>query len=597
MKYWFALLCFPVFLGAAGPVPIVAGAVRDQFGDPIAGARVSANGQQTQTDAGGLFSLRTAASAVTISCDYCMTQAAAVSADGTVAAVVRRFHAVAADTPTRLDVRVLPYARPEQVLSLRPYAVLFDGSTVLPGPRIALYGANRFGGLTIDNGAPAYDTAAGGTPFRTSPLFDVAQIDIADIFDAPRYGDLAGAGTFALQTQNGQTQADALAGGQSALRFSQAGQNGSMTLALSNDGYDNASRLDAAAMQQVAGGTLSARAALARDRYVSETDGTWNAFSTAAQVHYAAAGPWQPYADVVADRSGYGAKVPAGVTATWSDLGVSAGVERSGEVALFADAAARFSNASYLFDGYNTPQRNDAIVQTHASAGVRSSTEFTQWSASVGAFDVALSGSAGNAPVAQHASILSPEASLRIAISPNWSAALGALQSFRLPVTTELSAQTGALRFDRIGEQNVQIQYTDLRRLRIGISAFNADYGNLDAGSVRAAGGFVDWQVAPDLSVRAWSLHFDDTTQPQIPVFRYDAGPPAATPASLWFAYRNENGMTADLLWRRDVLDTRTATHADASVTGPLSEGIRWFAATASRQNTRFWSFGLRFER
>jgi hypothetical protein len=121
------------------------------------------------------------------------------------------------------------------------------------------------------------------------------------------------------------------------------------------------------------------------------------------------------------------------------------------------------------------------------------------------------------------------------------------------------------------------------------------DVSNLDNGIVDAAGASIVWQVSPQIALRAWTLHVEDTSVPYAAVFRFGAAPQPATPASLWLTYGNANALRIDAIWRRDLLDYLPQAHLDTSVSAPLAGSIRWFAGEERRAGTTYVTAGLRY--
>lgn len=598
-KRWFALFCLPALLAAAGPAPLVTGAVRDQFGDPIAGASVFAGDDRTQTDAAGTFALETRAERVRISCDYCRTTVAPVEEDGTVVAIVERFHAIASPSLTQSDLHALPYAHAESAIALQPFTVLFESSSVLPGPRLSYYGLSQSGGLFVDDGIASYDIAAGVTPFRTLPSYDAATFTTRDPADAFRYGDLAGGGSFFVQSQEpkGAGFGAALAGSQRALIFAQSTQNFSFNGATSGDPQDARERADASVQFAAGDDALSATAVATRDD-TFEAPQDVSSEMTGLRVHYDRVRNVHTYADVTADRSGYAySSSNRGVDGDWTDLSLQTGVSSAGRIALFADGGTRVSAGYYDATGIGQARIAGTIVQTHVSAGVQSQSDRLSWRAGIGAFDISYSGGSSGFSTPNSAQILAPSVSISYALAPQWNVSADASQSFRLPSLLEeygYGADSSAIYYDRYGTQDVTLSYSDLRRLRVSLVATNTDVSLLDNGTVSAAGASLGWQIAPGLSLRTWMLHVDDATQPYAPIFRFGVRPQPVTPASAWLTFENPHGFRADAIWRQDVLDYRADSHLDASIGAPLAGEVRWFVATERREGMRYVSAGLR---
>ena len=585
-------------LGAA-PAPLITGAVRDQFGDPIAGARILAADARTVTDAAGTFALETAASRVEISCDYCRTTGADVANDGTVVAIVQRYHAVATVDVSPIDLRSLPYGRIESALSLEPFAVLTESSNLLPGPRVSYLGLSQFGGLFVDNGIASYDIAAGVTPFRAVPAYDSAAFTTRDASDAFRYGDLSGAGSFFAQTppDGATTVGTELAGNQHAANLSQSIARGSFNVAGSADEQSARARADAWMQVPVGSDTLSATVLAARDDSIAGLSSVQSS-ETGAHLHYDRTREVHEFADVTADRAQYTYTASIWpVEGEWTDLSVRTGVDTTGKISWFAGAGARFSSGYYDAELVGQPRIAGTIVQTDVNAGAQSQTGRLSWRAGIGAFAVSYAGgSLGNSePLSRQ--IVTPSIALSYQLDPQWTLAADANQSFRLPTLVEAygyRADTTALYFDRYGMQDVKLDYTDLHRLRLSLVAMRANVSLLDNGTVSAAGAAVGWQIAPYVSLRAWTMHVDDATQPYAPIFRFGAPPSPATPASAWATLENPHGLRADVVWRQDLVDYRPDAHVDASIGAPITGNLRWFFGTERRGGVRYVSAGLR---
>jgi hypothetical protein len=589
------MLCLPALLGAGSPEPLVTGAVRDQFGDPVASAVVTAGPARTSTDAAGTFALETHSASVTITCDYCHPTSARVDSDGTVAAIVQRYQAVAVAGTSTADIRALPYARVESAFSLQPFVVLNESSRVLPGPRLMFYGISKVGGLLVDDGIPSYDIAAGVTPLRTVPAFDETQISASDQNQAYRYGDQAAGGTFFVQTRPPQAHISVLNGTERALNAGGHDSSSAFNVAGSADDGGSRARADGSLQWLIGNDTLSASAMATNDD--TNSNGIANSSMTALRVHYERTRAVHSYADFIADRAGYLSSSGSPVTGEWNDLSLQTGMSSTSRIATFADVGVRVSNGYYDPSAFGLPSIAGKTLQAHLTFGASAQFNGLSWQVGASAFDVRYTGGSSGISVPLSARILAPSATISYDITPAWNLAIDANLSFRLPTLLETygyGADESALHFDRFAQRDAKLTYTDRRRLRASLIAVDTHVSNLDNGTVRAAGASLAWQVAPQLSVRAWTLHFDDSSQPYAPIFRFGASPLPATPASIWTTYENAHGFRADVVWRRDLLDYRAQQHLDASIGGPLASGFRWFIGSERRQGRGYISAGIR---
>jgi len=104
------------------------------------------------------------------------------------------------------------------------------------------------------------------------------------------------------------------------------------------------------------------------------------------------------------------------------------------------------------------------------------------------------------------------------------------------------------------------------------------------------------WQLAPLVTLRAWSLH-NSVNQ----AYQYDASSPytpigaiASGRSVLWSTYDNPSGARFDMMVHRDAVKTGAVVDMDGDILLPVTSHIK-FAAGSYRANTaRFWSLGLR---
>lgn len=553
-----AILLAVFCLLAAAPAPLISGAVRDQFGNPIAGARVAAGTDQTQTAADGTFVLHSTARTVRIECRFCRPRTAAVDPDGTVAAIVQQYTALSSSVPSARDIEALPYARAESIVSLQPFTVLSDSSRALPGARTSLYGTLT-PGLLIDAGIPMYDAPGGASPYGTIPGFDTSAVSVRGIEDAPLYGNLSGGGTFAVdEIPASGTGASALAGSQRGVRAWRADDPFSAALAAFADPGETSRRADAAAEESNAAFSLNANV-FAASNDVSNEYTPLSSSASAARVAVGGTGALHPYIEGWTQRAGYsaGAFFPSAV---WSDSAIEAGIRTAGVTSFFADISAQSYTSAYT---YNAPPYQFAAgsTQYRLDAGARGASQTFSWQALLAAFDVEQRETGYTEPQRG----LAPSLLAQLALAPQWT------------VLASTDEAWNTLPDERIGQDRLQLDYSDLQNVKLGITTVREWTRSQTQTS---AGLYAAWQLTPALSLRAWDMHFEDGTQ--------------ATPASAWLAYRAPSGMTADVIWRRDLLDGTQRPHLDGSIGLPLRSGLTLFAATEERGGLRYATIGLR---
>lgn len=587
--------------------PLVVGSVRDQRGYPIAGAmvrgvaRVAVPPAFTGDD--GTFSLAAPGiAAVNVSCDYCRPATFAVPADAPVVAIVHRYDALLSDGPSPDDIASLPYAHAESVLALRPFTVLEDSRNVVPGPRVSDRGLASQGGLLLDAGIPNYDIAANVTTFPTIPAFDAAQVDFSPPSEAFRYGDQAGGGIFVTQPQSeNRSEAAFVGGSDSAYRLSGSDDASAFVMAFSKTALESRRRIDAATSLSLGGDTLAVNASDARGSLQTDFgSGIAESFS-GVRATYERLRERMVHAAMVIDRGSYAATrqfTPFG--AGWSDLAAQAGVATLGASNAFFDAGFRTSAGFYDAERIGLPRVGATLAQAHADAGIHLSNAQYEVTAGLGAFTAAYNGGIFGFAQPMRAAIVAP--SLRAVLWPgaHLSADVTVATTFRLPTFLEAygyGADESALTFDRQALEVATLAYSDRKRFRAELTSAGERVTGLDNGRISASGLAVDWQLAPEVTLRAWNMRVDDRTRPYERFPRFGATPRPATVGSVWLTFENDAAFRLDAIYRSDLIDYRPDQHIDASASAPLGRGLRWYVGTERRHGARYMDAGIRFSR
>ncbi|HZT12533.1 MAG TPA: hypothetical protein VFA29_07010 [Candidatus Baltobacteraceae bacterium] len=582
MKRWSIALLAPLLLGAA-PAPLLVGVVHDQYGQPIAGARVQFASQTTATDAAGTFSLEADAAegTVAISCAYCAGVTLHATAGDPVIAVVQRFSAVADAAPNARDLRALQYSSAASAISLRPYAVLNDSSAPYPGPHLSLYGLSSFwGGLIVDDGVPNYDVAFAASTLQFLPAAALQSAQVLESADGFRYGTSAGAGTFLLGTLGDPGFSGEAVAGDERVAGATVNRSGlAASLWASGTSVDSRDRVDAVARMHVSdldsiGATVIAASSREYDPFGHSLDAAFNA----AKISYDRAGALPVHADLLVDGTGYNGNLyqDAGVSSAWSDFQVDANVQSPGANGFFADASVRKSTGFYA-DPTQPGIVAGTIGQSHVDAGVFVRNSVLSARAGVAAYSLTSDGGTG-APLALSTHLIDPSIDVQYAPAPQWSASIASTEYFRIPSLLELYTPpaAGSLQLSQAPVVVAKIGYGDLHRLRF--EAVKA------GGQTQASGGSVAWAIAPNLSLRAWSLAFSNSMEGT-----------AAVASSLWATYDNPAGLRIDAVERRDLIDTAENQHLDASLSVPAGAHLRWYAGTERRRFDRLYRTGLLF--
>lgn len=582
MKRWSMALLAPLLLGAS-PAPLLVGVVHDQYGQPIAGARVEFASQATATDASGTFALAAAAAEGTlaISCAYCAKVTLHAKTGDPVIAVVQRFSAVADDSPNARDLRALQYSSAASALSLRPYTVLNDSSAPYPGAHLSLYGLSSFwGGLLVDDGVPNYDVAFDASTVQFLPAAALQSAQVLDSADGFRYGTSAGAGTFLLGTlAEPGVSGEAVAGDERVAGLAVNRSGLAASLWASATGIDSRDRVDAVARAPVGDGdSIGATVIAATSREYDPFGHSLDAAFNAAKISYDRGGALPVHADVVVDGTGYNGNLygDAGVSSAWSDFQADANVQSAAANGFFADAGVRKSTGFYA-DPTQPGTVAGTVGQSHVDAGVFTRSSVFSANAGLAAYTITSDGGTG-APLALTTHLIDPSIDVRYSPAPQWSASIASTEYFRIPSLLELYTPpaAGTLQLTQAPVVIAKIGYGDLHRLRI--EAVKA------GGQTQAAGGSLAWAVAPNLSLRAWSLAFSNSPEGT-----------AAVASSLWATYDNPAGVRIDAVERRDLIDTAENQHLDASISVPAGAHLRWYAGTERRRFDRLYRTGLLF--
>ncbi|MGC2327130.1 MAG: hypothetical protein WA604_10495, partial [Candidatus Sulfotelmatobacter sp.] len=130
-----------------------------------------------------------------------------------------------------------------------------------------------------------------------------------------------------------------------------------------------------------------------------------------------------------------------------------------------------------------------------------------------------------------------------------WSANLGASGSFTLPNLWQQYAPDDGddgLVYDRNALYDATLTYTDDARLRVSLEGASQRVAGFTNGMVTSTGVSVAWQVAPAISLRAWTMHVDDTTAASPPYIPFYASGNPATVNAFWLTYDNGGALRVD---------------------------------------------------
>ncbi len=345
--------------------------------------------------------------------------------------------------------------------------------------------------------------------------------------------------------------------------------------------------------------TLLFSGGTSQDREYGDPTSTLNGSFTFANAAFDDAQPTvDMHASFVADRGGYMASeggLP--ITDIWSDSNFTAGVRTRGTVAAFADVSNRLSTGIYDATAYQEPRIGGTLTQNRVDAGIDATARDLDVTAGIGFFGVDYTGGSDGSSVPATGHLATPSLLVRLFPNSRWSATLDASGSFTLPTLWEQYAFHDGYHtfvYDRNSLYSATLSYTDDARVRVSVEAASQHVSGNTNGLVVSDGVSIAWQIAPAISLRAWTMHVSDSTAPSYGNPFYGSGMPSDVNA-LWLTYENGAAVRVDAIYRRDILNREPFYHIDADVSGPITDRLRWYAGVEDRQRTNDLDVGVRF--
>ena len=594
---------------ARAQAPLLVGSVRDQHGRPIPGARVAGTasggaGPSTTTDASGTFALHAAAIvSVTVSCRYCQTAVFAVTPEQPVVAIVRRYDALLDDSPSQSDLDSLPYAHVESSIALRPFTLLAQTTTAYPGSRLSDRGLSASGSLLIDDNVPAYDSVSGESPYSLVPARYEQSAAVRDASNAYAYGDEAGGGIVDLTPFAAGSNPEIALVGNDAIARAQVGSDaaGVAIASFSND-EESRQRGDVFATWPLGGGESLGFSGGSEQGRQYESPGSQFAGSFSfANASFSDARLENVTVSAETDRGNYA--LQAGeypISSGWSDSSFAAGVRSNGTFFGFADVGLRTTSGFYDAQAllYGPPRLGVTLTQTRADAGFSANGADYAITGGVGAFWFDYAGGTYGYSWPVKTALAVPSLDARLFPNGKWSLDLQGSGSFTLPTFTEQylysNAVTVPVQYQRNSLYAGSLTYTDTSRLRFSFEQASEEVTGAASGQVTSSGVSAIWQIAPVLSLRAWTMHVTDTVPVYGTVPAYGGEAPTAN--AFWMTYDVAGGVRADAIYRRDLLDSTPFYHVDGAISGPVANGLRWYAGVEDRMRRTFIDIGMRFD-
>ncbi len=592
---------------AADPTPLVIGSVRDADGLPVVGGTVRAYdaagapvGTGT-TDAAGTFavSVTAAASSVVVGCAYCASKRVAVPQNAQAApliVIVARYRALFGPAIDQHDFASLPYARPAQTIALAPYVVPVPAGPGGYVSDISDRGLERGFGLVIDGDAPAYDLIHGGSALADFPAGSVQSVQIEPAQDAYRYGSYAGGGTFILSDVGPAAAAASANSGQDASLggYARIGDVAPVAAISQGDGIVNR-RAGADYESDFAGGILHVGASISDQRAFDDAF-VPSSFSDVAYAAYATASRrYRTFIDASASETGFDDQTTlAPQVGDSSQLIGSFRLEHPGNVTTAVGLVAQQYTGAYsiAYGSTLSARDTDDLVYLEAKGGNR----WISFDVGASVSQIGLDAYETSGEKSASATTFLPSLSVAIPLGGGFDLTAAASRSLRIPTLLELVAETQPLSAQPLELGSLTqtgLDYDDSHRLRAGATVFQEDLAGFSDRATTGLGFSLTWQVAPLISLRAWTLH--DAAQaltPPIPTAPYS--PLALSRAVGWASYDNQDAFRVDLIVRRDLVDNNPETDVDGDIVVRVMKSLALTAGTSRFNNSRAYYFGLR---
>jgi hypothetical protein len=274
-----------------------------------------------------------------------------------------------------------------------------------------------------------------------------------------------------------------------------------------------------------------------------------------------------------------------------SDLFAGIRVEHPAAVTLAYGALSQRLTASY--DSFFAGRVAHDLAYVEASAG--GERNFVDLGASVSEISAVRNLGAGDARADAQAVLVSSSAQTALG---RWFSLHGdASTSLRVPTLGEASAQPSApnvLDLERGASTQIGLDYQDWRRVRLGTVLFHEDLSGFGDRDTVGLGFSAAWQIAPLLTLRAWTLHNDVTQYGTATIYSL-LGPGDVGRSVLWTTYENGPGLRLDAIVHRDVYQSRAITNIDCDVLVPLVARVQLSAGTYREGGLRRTSLGVQF--
>jgi hypothetical protein len=580
----------------AAETDLLVGSVRDRTGAPVAGAQVrafDAGGTLAggaQVDADGTFAMPLSAPAheIEVRCTYCRTERRTVDGISNVVVVVQRYAALESDVPGPADLAALPYGQIADDLSLIPFVVPRDDDTNVSDRSL---GGGR--GLVLDSGVPLVDFATGSSALIDFPDRYVQSISVAGPEAAFRYGSYAGGGIFAISPNAGPDSYGAVdLGGAPAAAVEPSIAGVRPAYGESNDDDILARRADLGVTENFAGGVLDASVGSAGEQIVADPNYDFSRSDDLFHLAYATASRrYRSFAEI----SGADVSVFDNLAQTSdyrsSYLSADVRLEHPGPVTFAIGALTTRQTAFALADTPLTGRAYDETEYVEATTGTQRDGAY----AGLGLTDETVLETLASGRTQGERLALVPSVGGSVPLGPSGLyVRAGYSQALRTPTLEESDLQpsppNGApLERDQLEES--ALGFDEGKRLRAEAIAFWEDTSGFDVQRQTGLGASLVWQVAPLVSVRAWTLR----ASPQDFMEQYDLEPLSDTSRqSGWVTYANGDGVRFDAIAHRDIGSATRGVVLDGDAYLPLTHAAALALGSVHTTGARKYYVGLR---
>jgi hypothetical protein len=583
------------------PALLLTGSVRDQSG-AAPSARVlvrDAHGRvvgSAETGRDGTFAalLDAAPAEVEVDCAHCARLRVAATG-GPLALVVTRFAALAGAPPQSDDFAALPYRDPAQALALTPYVVALQTG----GGLVAALSDRGLGGgdgLVIDEGVPAYDPASADPGLFAFPGRSLGTVSNEPASRAFEYGSYAGGGTFALDPFGAEGTGTAFDTGWG-FALAQRLQTGPVQALFAGSSDPDGvlrERIDLSAVAALGTGTLRGTASLASQSVddLSVADARSRALASLFYSVVSQRAVTDLAIDALDSRAAYELPYSYGQQAATSASALDARIriERPAWLSFAYGGFVRRANAGY---GDAPGTQPGAAYDTGAAYVEAAHDGPLGFAAGLGVqHSDARSGATG---MRSGETVVLPSLVANAGLGPDLSLHAGVSSALRAPLPYELPQYASAAYvLERSSVEETGLAFDDRRRFQAGATVFAERSTGLTEAHLHGVGFSLAWQIAPRLSLRAWTLHDALNADAQALTDQPgDLGTSLAR-AVAWLSYESPGGLRFDALARGARDASGRESDLDADVVVPVRAGVALTAGSERERGRRRSYVGLR---